>query len=178
MISPIDIFQYCPRCGEKRSNEQLGKNPLHCSSCNFTWFFNPTCAAGIFLFRDDGKSLLIRRAKDPRKGTLAIPGGFIDAGESAEVGLRREVIEEVGLEVHDLKFVCSCPNRYEYKGITYDVCDFIFTGTTTNIESAKPLDGVLQIEWHHLEDVNENDIAFPSIRMGRAKLIERKMNKK
>ena len=169
-LSIVQEFRHCPHCGE--ALREVGRNPLLCSSCDFTWYFNPTCAAGAFLFDERGRTLFIRRAKEPRRGTLAVPGGFIDAGESAEEGLRREIHEEVGLEVGTLRFLCSHPNRYDYAGLTYDVCDFLFSANAVNPECAAMLDGVAGIEWLRLEEVNDIDLAFPSIRAGRAKLLE------
>lgn len=169
-MTGLEQFFYCPHCGSKLAHP--GRNPLQCASCSFTWFFNPTCAAGAFLFNDQNEVLFIRRAKEPRKGTLAVPGGFIDAGETAEFGLRREITEEVGLTVGPLQFVCSCPNRYEYAGITYDVCDFLFTAHVENPDEAQALDGVAGIEWRKLDDVTDQELAFPSIRAGRNALLK------
>ena len=169
-LSVAEEFRHCPHCSE--ALREVGRNPLRCSSCDFTWYFNPTCAAGAFLFDERGRALFIRRAREPRKGTIAVPGGFIDAGESAEQGLRREIREEVGLEVGPLRFLCSHPNRYDYAGLTYDVCDFLFTARAENPDDARSLDGVAGIEWLRLDDVKDEDLAFPSIRAGRAKLLE------
>jgi hypothetical protein len=93
---PIDLFRFCPRCGHSRQPENQGQCPLSCSGCGLVFYFNPTVAAAAFVFDPEGKILLIRRAKDPSAGKLGVPGGFIDIGESAEEGLRREVSEEVG----------------------------------------------------------------------------------
>lgn len=166
-----DNFRYCPGCGSPRTD--IGSNPLRCTPCGFVWYFNPSCAAGAFLRDSAGRILFIRRAHDPRKGTLAVPGGFIDAGETAEDGLRREIREEVGLEVGPLEFLCSCPNRYHYAGLTYDVCDFLFTAVVDNPNAAKSLDGVAGIEWRTPQSIDESELAFPSIRAGLAKLRER-----
>jgi ADP-ribose pyrophosphatase YjhB (NUDIX family)/ribosomal protein S27AE len=161
-------FRHCPRCAVALADIT---NPLRCVSCDLTWFFNPSCAAGAFLFDPDGRCLFVRRAKEPRKGTLALPGGFIDFGESAEEALRREIHEEVGLTVTAFRFVGSCPNRYEYRGVVYDVCDFLFAADVADPSEAVPLDGVAGIEWHRLVDVSDDDIAFPSICHGRRVLL-------
>ena len=51
---------------------------------------------------DGRKVLLIRRGADPLKGQWSLPGGGLETGERLEDGLRREVREEVGLEINIL----------------------------------------------------------------------------
>jgi ADP-ribose pyrophosphatase YjhB (NUDIX family) len=167
-VFPIDQFRHCPACGIPRT---AGTNPLTCPACGFTFFFNPTVAGGVFLFDPDDRVLFIRRANEPAKGMLAVPGGFIDFGETLEEGLRREVREEVGLEVIALRYVCSETNEYPYRGVTYPVVDCLFAGRVTDGGSAAPLDGVAGIEWHRLAAVRDEDLAFPSIRTGRRTLL-------
>lgn len=60
--------------------------------------------------------LVVRRAKDPAKGTLDLPGGFVDLHESAEEAVRREVKEETGLDVKSSRYLFSIPNIYLYSG--------------------------------------------------------------
>ena len=158
---PIDHFRHCPSCG---SASTLGANPFRCPVCEFTYYFNPTVSAGAFLSDDAGHWLVVRRAKDPGKGLLGIPGGFIDIGESAEGALRREVREEVGLEIDTVRYIGSYPNLYPYKGVTYPVCDLLFTGRALNPEAARELDGVAGIEWRTLESLREEEFAFDSMK--------------
>lgn len=158
---PIDQFRHCPSCGGAASP---GTNPFRCPACAFTYYFNPTVSAGAFLTDDAGRWLLLRRAKDPAQGLLGIPGGFIDIGETAENALRREVREEVGLEIADVRFLGSFPNLYPYKGVTYPVCDLLFTGRALNPESAQELDGVAGIEWRTPASLRGDEFAFESMK--------------
>jgi 8-oxo-dGTP diphosphatase len=48
---------------------------------------------------DNGRVVLIRRANEPRKGEWSIPGGTLEVGETLREGVRRELLEETGLEV-------------------------------------------------------------------------------
>jgi ADP-ribose pyrophosphatase YjhB (NUDIX family) len=166
-MQPIHLFRRCPACGER---VQSGANPLHCPACGLSYFFNPTVAAAAYIFDAQQRALFIRRAKEPAKGLLAIPGGFIDIGESAEDALRREALEEVDVELADVRFLCSCPNEYPYRGVTYPVCDLIFTATAVNPDAVRAKSEVAGIEWRRLEDVTEAELAFPSLRMGLRRL--------
>lgn len=163
-MRPSELFRFCPRCAAPRVPENIGQIPLRCVACGFTFFFNPTVASAAWIFGSEGRVLLIRRAKEPAAGKFGIPGGFIDIGETAEEGLRREVREEVGLEIKDIRFLMSCPNMYLYREVTYPVVDLVFTADAINPENAKPLDAVAGIEWKLLAEVDPEELAFPSMR--------------
>jgi 8-oxo-dGTP diphosphatase len=57
------------------------------------------------MFDDDDRLLLIRRKYPPYVGAYALPGGFIDVGETVEDGCRRELMEEAGIAAGELKLV-------------------------------------------------------------------------
>lgn len=116
------------------------------------------------MVRPDGKALFIRRAKDPEKGKLALPGGFIDEGETAEAGVRRECVEEVGFAPEEITCLCSRPNSYHYKGITYPVLDFFYVARMAGHESPEALDGVASVHWLDPLTVDPDEIAFASLR--------------
>lgn len=164
-MRPAEVFKFCPRCAAPRLPENVGQSPLRCAACGFTYYFGPTVAAAAFVSRPDGRVLFIRRAKDPSAGKLGVPGGFIDFGESAEEGMRREVREEVGLEIERPRFVMSFPNTYLYRDVTYLVVDLSFTADAINPETAQSLDGVAGIEWRFLRDVADEELAFDSMRV-------------
>lgn len=64
----------------------------------------PEVTAGALIFNPEGKILLIKSHK--WKGKYTIPGGHIELGETIEEALRREIKEETGLDIYDIKFVC------------------------------------------------------------------------
>jgi len=65
----------------------------------------PALTVDCVIYDPQGRVLLIRRKNQPFKGAYALPGGFVDIGETVEAGCRREVREETGLDVDDLRLV-------------------------------------------------------------------------
>jgi mutator protein MutT len=162
-MKPSQYFHHCPRCGARQPAPPKA-GVFTCVQCGFTLYLSAAIATAVFINRGDGHYLFIRRAKDPARGKLSPPGGFVDMGETAEEGVRREVREEVGLEVSDLKFFCSLPNEYYYKEVSYPVLDLFFTAQAVAAETAQALDDVESFRWLTLAEVQLDDIAFPSIR--------------
>lgn len=170
-MRPVELFRFCLRCGAARPVENRDQNPFLCGACGLAFYFNPTVAAAAFVSDAARRVLFIRRAREPSAGKLAVPGGFIDFGESAEGGLRREVREEVGIEIDRLTFLASFPNTYFYREVSYPVVDLYFTAVAVNADAARALDGVAGIEWRSPEEVPDEEIAFPSLRMALRALL-------
>jgi NAD+ diphosphatase len=117
-------FLFCPSCGAADIAFLEGKRWL-CQACGFEYFHNVATAAGVIL-DSGGEIVLLERAKEPRKGKLGLPGGFVNPGERAEDGALRECLEEIGWAPPSLSFIGSFPNRYEYRGVVYHTCDLFF----------------------------------------------------
>ncbi len=162
-MSPQQVFRFCPSCGAKRK-DGAPRQPFHCEACGFYYYFNPCLAVAAILLGPDDRALFIRRAHEPAKGKLAVPGGFVDIGETAETAMRREIKEEVNLEVGPIEFLCSATNEYDFRGIVYPVLDIAFVCRALSLEPIAALDGVESFCWLNPEEVNSDDIAFPSIR--------------
>lgn len=87
---------HCSYCGAPFADGQPW--PRRCASCHQTSYVNPLPVAVLLLPVDNGL-LCIRRDIEPRKGMLALPGGFIDQGESWQSAAVRELLEETGIVV-------------------------------------------------------------------------------
>lgn len=161
---PWQLFRFCPRCGTARADPAAREPAFGCDRCGLHYFFNPAIAVAALILRDDGRGLFIRRAKDPEKGKLALVGGFVDVGEPAEQALRREVREEVRLELGPLRFLSSNPNDYEYRGVIYPVVDVFFVAQAEEPGRAAALDGVASFSWEDPARVDLDSMAFASMR--------------
>lgn len=107
---------------------------------------------------------MIRRAKDPSKGKLAFPGGFIDIDETAETALQREIREEVSLTVTSFSFLTSHPNHYHYREIIYPVLDLFFVCQTDEAPPCIQEDEVESVQWIRPEKVKTESLAFDSMK--------------
>jgi len=95
----------------------------------------PLLGVGAVIFKD-GKVLLIERGQEPLKGWWTLPGGLAETGERLECAVRREVLEETGLEIRPLeaaaifeRIMPDVEGRTEFHYVIVDyVCDL--TGGT------------------------------------------------
>jgi ADP-ribose pyrophosphatase YjhB (NUDIX family) len=156
------VFQYCPKCGQKTLSSS-GKL-LKCSACHFQFYRNPAVATAVIISDPSGQVLLTRRAKEPAKGKLGMPGGFVDFDETAEDGLRREVREEVCLELEHIDFLTSWPNQYVYEGIVYPTVDFFFTARVPSFDTARALSEIEHLVIRVPGQVAPEELAFDSMR--------------
>lgn len=127
-------FHVCPGCATEAIPQTADENKFECSACAYVMYFNPGSAVAAILQAPDGRALFLRRERDPGKGMLGLPGGFIDPGETAEIALSREVHEETGLHIDQWDYLTSSPNIYNYRGIAYNVTDLFFTSSLANFD--------------------------------------------
>ena len=81
MEHPLSQFRYCPKCGSEHFDIHNEKSK-QCKDCGFVYYFNPSSASVALILNKQNELLVCRRAKEPAKGTLDLPGGFIDMAET------------------------------------------------------------------------------------------------
>lgn len=166
-----DDFIRCPRCAGPL--DRSVDNGARCPACGFRIFFGPCVAVGAMALDGAGRLLLIRRARDPGRGKLGVPGGFIDAGETVEGALVREIREETGLECDRFEYLCSHPNLYRYGEMVYPVVDIFFLAWLGSIDRAQPNAEVAEFVVIPPGDVDPAEYAFDSMRAAHACLLTR-----
>jgi len=90
--------KFCMSCGHALENRDVdGTIRKACPVCSFVHWGNYSIGVGALVVRE-GKVLLVRRAQEPGKGYWTNPGGYIEQLEPIEETVRREVLEEAGVE--------------------------------------------------------------------------------
>ena len=128
------------------------------------YYFNPSSAVACFIKNAKGELLLVRRGKEPAKGTLDLPGGFVDMFESGEEAARREVREETGLHIQNCRYLFSLPNLYMYSGFEVHTLDMFYECLVDDFNNVHAEDDAAEIVILHPEDVNPEDFGLDSIR--------------
>lgn len=155
------LFTYCPQCGSE--NHQFDGKHFLCNACAYDYFHNTAAACAIILVYDE-KILFTVRNQEPCFGALDLPGGFIEAGESLEFGLKREVMEELGIDIQSMQYMASFPNTYPYKTTTYTTCDAVFIAKLTQLPLDIQLDEIQSYKLLHPSEIVLENIPFSSIR--------------
>jgi 8-oxo-dGTP pyrophosphatase MutT (NUDIX family) len=137
---------------------------MRCGECARRFFIN-AAAAVIALIRDErGRLLFTRRRNDPAAGKLDFPGGFVDLGERAEDAVRREVKEELGLDLSETRFVMSIPNRYLFGGIVYFTLDLVFECRCPDLSKIAAADDVSGFVFAHPAQIDPEEMGLESAR--------------
>lgn len=170
-MHPLEKFKFCPKCGSAHFDEHNGKSK-HCRNCGFTYYFNPSAATVAVILNNRNELLVCRRGKDPGKGTLDLPGGFIDMYENGEEGVTREVLEETSLKVTHAEYLFSIPNLYEYSGFTVHTLDLFFRCTVPDSTHLMAEDDVAETFWMPLTEIRPEDFGLQSIRKGVHRILE------
>ena len=98
--------QFCGQCGvllRARTAERCKE----CPQCGLLYF--PRLAPAIIVLVERGNELLLARSRHFMPGMYSVLAGFVEPGESLEEAVVREVKEEVGIEIKDIKYFGSQP---------------------------------------------------------------------
>lgn len=168
---PLSRFRFCPCCGSEHF-DTYDARAKRCKVCGFTYYHNAAAATVAVIVNEKQELLVSRRALEPARGTLDLPGGFVDPGESATEGVEREVLEETGRHAVVDRFLFSLPNTYLYSGFLVDTADLFFECHFTDDAPLKAQDDVAALRFVPLRDIRSEDFGLASVRRGVERLVE------
>lgn len=146
-------WKHCPRCGASLEAVRLDDDAhVRCTRCGFVQYDNPLPTTLALVLRGD-QLLLVQRAQDPRKGYWDTVGGFLNAGETAEECVAREVDEELGCRIARMTPLGTFASIYGETGrATLGVA---FVCELSPDASIRLSSENAAVEWFDLDDVPE-----------------------
>ena len=120
-----DSHRFCGRCGRPLTHSH-SERALVCENCGLTLY--PQIAPALIIAVTDGDRILLTRYADRPYRRYALIAGYNEIGESLEDTLRREVREEVGLEVSNFRY---------YKSQPWPFTDTLLMGFYCDVEGAR-----------------------------------------
>lgn len=102
-------IRHCVRCGSSVAARVPPGDTISrhiCRQCRHVHYINPTVVVGCIAETSDGRILMCRRQIGPRRGYWTFPSGFLECGESADEGARREALEEAQAKVRIEGLLC------------------------------------------------------------------------
>ncbi len=163
MTQPENVFKFCPKCGSQEFNFE-GERSFLCAHCGFHYFINSSAAVAGLIQNKNGDLMLTIRAFNPNKGMLDLPGGFVDPMESAETALKREIKEELNLDIVEMKYLTSFPNEYIFSGFSVYTTDMAFVCKVDGWENMHIQDDITDIVFVNKENLDWDQVSAPSIK--------------
>jgi 8-oxo-dGTP diphosphatase len=152
-------WRHCPLCGA--GDLQIEGSAARCPGCERTIYANPAPTASALVLDDADRVLLARRANDPGAGRWDLLGGFVEEGEEVLDALKRELREELGLEIEPNDFIGAFGDTYGDGGIA--TLNLYWTARIVSGEPTLDRDEIAEIAWFSPDDLPpEQDFAFPN----------------
>lgn len=169
-MDPKAVYKFCPRCGRDLIPQE--GNSLKCSGCNIYTFLNAAACAAVIIENEKGEILLSKRKYDPGKDRWDIPGGFCEPYETAEQAAKREMEEELDIQVEIETFIADFPNKYNYQGLEVATLEIFFKGHIIG-GTLKAGDDVNEFQFFPKDQVLEQDLWTPNLRQALQAYLQR-----
>lgn len=127
--------QFCGQCGTP-TESMPGERGKRCPNCGLTAY--PRLSPAVIVLITRPGQVLLARGKQFPEDMFSTPAGFVEPGESLEEAVEREIAEEVGISVRDVRYFGSQPWPYPHQ---------LMIGFTASWEA-----GEIRIDEHELAD--------------------------
>ncbi|GIW62242.1 MAG: DNA mismatch repair protein MutT [Patescibacteria group bacterium] len=177
----VNSYRFCPLCGKTNLLRQ-DDFMLKCKDCRFIYFDNPKPGVSCLIFNHNKQLLFTKRLKEPMKGSLGLPGGFVDSNETLDEAIIREIKEELFLDLNqsDIYYYGSSKGHFEYQGISYFIVTawFICRKTVDEQTIKFATDEIEDLVFLDPEKIDFDLIKLPDVKNLMVKFINKKDYKK
>lgn len=153
-------IHFCRRCGTRLTPKKGMGGAYICQNGHTMYYKSYPAAIGLIVNQKD-EVLAAIRGQEPGKGTLDLPGGFLDVGEAFEAAAIRELEEETGLRPKDytpLEYLCDAVDDYEYQGEVLPGIVVVFWARLVGDAPVKAADDVAELRWMPLGEIDETKV--------------------
>jgi NAD+ diphosphatase len=162
-MNPISAYKHCLLCGGDLKSE--GSRLLICASCGHHHYINPYPCNAVIIENELGEILLVERKLDPKKGYWDLPGGFIEPDESFEESVKREIREELNVEIDIKNIVGIYSDNYLFQGVIIPTLGVLAAAQITS-GKLTPADDIASYKFFPKHVVLQQKIAFKSVEEG------------
>jgi NAD+ diphosphatase len=127
--------RFCARCSSPLRTRET-ERAKECPACGLLQF--PRLAPAVIVLVERGRELLLARSRHFAPGVYSVLAGFVEPGETLEEAVEREVCEEVGVKIRDIRYFGSQPWPFPHS---------LMIGFTAKYES-----GDLAVNHEEIED--------------------------
>lgn len=132
--------RFCGRCGQQ-TGFHSHERARWCGSCEIPWY--PRLAPCVIVVIRRGDRFLLARSTRMKQRMFSLIAGFVEAGESVESAVQREVLEETGLRVSNVRYQASQPWPFPHQLMLgffadYDSGDLVLQE-----------DELVEADWYH-----------------------------
>ena len=136
--------QYCGRCATP-TKLRAGERCRECPACGLSFY--PRLSPAVIMLVQRGDRLLLARAHRHPSGFYSVLAGFVEPGESLEEAVAREVYEEVGLQVENIRYFGSQPWPFPNSLMLAFTCDY--AGGEIRLEEAE----IAAADWYRADEM-------------------------
>ena len=119
---------------------------------------SPIAGVAAIIFSENSV-LLVRRGKDPSRGSWGLPGGAVELGETTKEAVIREVMEETGLEIEPIKFITVFDSISRDKNdrvrYHYVLCEYLCRLLGGHLQASSD---VQEAMWIRLDELDSFDV--------------------
>ncbi len=152
LASWYDLHRFCGRCGQKTEHSKT-ERAIICPKCGHSYY--PRISPVVIIAIRNKDELLLTRYNRSGYRRHALVAGFVEVGETLEDAVQREIMEEVGLKVKNIRYIESQPWPFSSSliaGFSADV-----DGDSTIHLNADGSEELSEAVWIHRDDIEIED---------------------